>query len=80
MSDQPKDFSTSDIGQAGFLYVSGYRLRDVSGPVHQVSFVFADVPASAVLAYFADATVPARKYLNALRDLKGLAKMRGERR
>ncbi len=67
------EYSTSDLGLAAFLLALGHPLLDLRGsPGHPRSFVFPVAAAAAAPSYFAGATVEARKYAAAIRDLKGL--------
>lgn len=61
----------TDLNLAAFLLALGYRLLDVE-PGARVTFLF-DAPDTTVLAFYAEDTlVPARKLLDALKNLKGI--------
>ena len=64
------EYETTDLSLAAFLIAKGHPLVRMEGPRgSQRTFVF---PATArdVAGTFFTATVPARPYANALRDLK----------
>ncbi len=66
------DFATSDIHLASYLLATDHPLRQLDGgPGHRV-FIFGDVAADEVTAFYAGVKVDARKLLGAMRDLKGL--------
>jgi len=72
------DYSTSDLGLAAFLLALGFPLLDLRGsPGRPRVFVFPVAAAANATRYFAGATVEARRYAAAIRDLKGLVAQAG---
>jgi hypothetical protein len=71
------DFETADLGLAAFLVALGYQLRDVGGVTGgRRVFRFSIEARGSAPAFYTGASVPARAYANALRDLKALIRER----
>ncbi len=74
------EYSTSDLGLAAFLLALGHPLQDLRGsPGRPRTFVFPVAAAAAAPSYYAGATIEARRYASAIRDLKGLLAQGGGR-
>jgi hypothetical protein len=65
-------FSTSDLGQAAFLMTLGFALLRVrqGNRGDRKEFCFEPEAAEKAAGYFGGASVPARAFNHALRDLK----------
>lgn len=69
-----KETKVSDLQLAAYLTALDYPLLRVEGPNGRKVFVFTDVPDEVVFAFYSGRDpVSARKLLDALRNLKGLA-------
>jgi hypothetical protein len=67
------EYQTSDLSLAAFLMAQGHPLTRVEGPRGgQRVFVFPAAGRDLAGAYYTGASVPARPFANALRDLKSL--------
>lgn len=66
-------YTTTDLGLAAFLIVRGYPLTGLAGvPGGRRVFLFPPGAAGEGPAFYQKATVPARDYFTAVRDLKAL--------
>jgi hypothetical protein len=71
MMNEP--YSTTDLGQAAYVLALGYKLLRVDdGAEWRKVFVFVPEATAHADGYWGGATVPARAYFHALRDLKGI--------
>jgi hypothetical protein len=72
-STDETEYETTDLNIAAFLLAQGHPLTRVEGPRGgQRTFVFPASGRGVASAYFSGASVPARPFANALRDLKAL--------
>ncbi len=71
-------FGTTDLSVAAFLLSTGVPLQGIE-PLNgqRKVFLFPAEGRDAAEAYYQNATVPARAFASALRDLKALALQRG---
>ncbi len=68
-----KETRISDLQLAAYLVAQDHSLVRVEGPPGHREFIFADIPADAIFAYYSGRDlVSARKLFGAYRDLKGL--------
>ncbi len=66
-------FETSDLGQAAFLVALGTPLLATEpGDGRRRIFVFPPTARAAASRYFQNASVPARTFFSAIRDLKAM--------
>jgi len=73
----PERFRTSDLNQAAFLLSRGFSLLNVEpSPDRRRVFCFPEEAAEEAKAFYQNATVSARAFANALRDLKALIRER----
>jgi len=68
----PMPYATTDLSLAAFLLARGQPLDGVSREGPRCVFSFPDAARELAPSFYASATVPARAYANALRDLKTL--------
>jgi hypothetical protein len=67
------NFQTTDLSLAAFLLARGHRLSELGGvPRGRRVFAFPIEAAAEAFEFFQHASVPARAFANALRDLKAL--------
>jgi hypothetical protein len=67
------EYLTTDLSLAAFLMAHGHALSRVEGPRGgQRVFVFPGSGRDFATRYYTGASVPARPFVNALRDLKSL--------
>jgi hypothetical protein len=66
-------FQTTDLNVAAFLLSRGHSLLGTEGTARR-TFHFAASVAEDAKGYFQGATVPARAFANALRDLKAMVR------
>ena len=73
LQSRATEYATTDLGLAAFLVVRGYPLTGLAG-VAGARRIFLFPPEAAVEAapFYRRATVPARDYFTAVRDLKAL--------
>jgi hypothetical protein len=73
MSIDDEPYETTDLSLAAFLLARGYPLTRVEGlRGGQRTFVFPASGRDLASTYFMGASVPARAFANALRDLKAV--------
>jgi hypothetical protein len=72
-TDEPTEYVTSDLSVAGFLTAHGRILTRVDGERGgRRLFVFPASERDLADSYYTGASVPARQFSNALRDLKSI--------
>jgi hypothetical protein len=71
------NFQTTDLSLAAFLLARGHRVIQLGGAAGgRRIFSFPTEASAEALEFFQHASVPARAFANALRDLKALIRQR----
>ncbi len=73
------DFATRDLNLAAYLMASDHPFQGTQGTNGKLAFLFGEVSADQVNAYYSGAEISARKLLDALRNLKSILAMAGQR-